>query len=541
MALGLPDILGGTAKQGVFGSGASKKTSMPPGTWETVGPYGGATRDLGLLINQPPVAANKPWSYQSYLSSQGTGAVDQIRNVGKGMWGEPSDAQIRNIIGRPPPPAPTGYSMENDPVLQMLRAQLGQFNTQNQLAQQQTRAQQQQAAALAAWNKQQIQAQYGTDSRLLDNERYRNVDLSSQLANQLFGIQQEHFGATFEDLQRQIDYANQVRTEYNRNSRAMEGFSGRGRDLTVDELRKIYDIDVQEYNQALKYINEQRGFAGQEYEQETKYSNALRDFFQRQYNEGITYSQEMRDYITQQFKLAQQQAEFEDERGRRAAKSDAITRGAFTSEGYGQTREDLLTQLKLATSGNRLSLNKGLGEVGERDRGLTLARDKGLTDVEKRNQELASRRDQILAQLANQQEGAYQELNRDYTSSVSGQNQAQLAYEKQIQDLRYGRTQANMQADKVWNDVGYQRGELQRQQDAEYYAFQNQQQMFASLADDYGIRQEDLQRVMQQGINRAGMDYNATMQKITADYASGDAARRAQAAALQAQILQYGR
>lgn len=527
MALGLPNILGGTAKQGLFGAPKnapmmSEQSPMGyPRTPLSAGPIGTALNPMGSGSTSNVGSNSFPW-----WTSSGMANINKPKTAE--AYGTPFKSEQQ-------------LTLDNDPVLALLRAQLGQFGTQNQLAQQQATAAQQQAQAIANWNRQQIQGQYGSDSALLGNERNRNVDLASQLANQLFGIQQEHYGATYDDLQRQLDQAAGTRDQYLQNSWALEDLNKRNRTLTDKEIKDLYGVDVDEYHAAVDYINKQRGFTGQEYDQGVQYSDALKDFYQRQYGEGTQYSNELRGYIGQQYNLAQDTSKEQDEQSRRKAKSEATTRGAMSSTGYGNTRQDLVDQLQLAFRGNALQRDQNLGGVNERDRGLALARDKGLTDVQQRNVELALNRDKTYASLSAQEKQAFSEVQRDRINANAGHDKAKLDYDQQQQGLKYGQQQATSQYDNFYGDVGYQFGELGRQQDAEDAAYNNQQQVFASMAKDYGIKQADLQRVMQQGISRIGMDFNSTMQQISQDYASGDASRRAQAAALQSQILQYGR
>lgn len=270
------------------------------------------------------------------------------------------------------------------------------------------------------WAVSQAKGNYGYESQLLNNAGERaDWDVNAQeLASMGIENQQSYYGKRDE---------NQL-ARYNTNLSAIE---------------QKYGFNSREYNIAKQQLDAQMGYAG---EQQT---------------------------------LEHQMAQLNFDKMTRQQKSDAIARGAMSSQGFGAG---------LNESGQEMGLAKGASNLSYRSTmsNLTAAQQKALLGFDATNADLDTSK-------AN--------LGHDYTDYTNSS------------DL-----------DKQQSDIELRQSELKKKQ-------------LESIANDYGIKADQMEFALTSGLEKLGMDATQAIAQITQMMASNDANLQAQASALIAQIL----
>jgi len=259
-----------------------------------------------------------------------------------------------------------------------------------------------------------------------------------------------------------------------------QGNIGQQRFNTNDAAMQQYlQANDQQYQADLGFIAQQHGFNSREYEIAKKQLDA-------QYG----YSGEQRGFEEQQAQLAYDQQT-------RLALSDAIGRGAGGSKGLLDTYSEL---------GRGKDIAFGQAGLGYRQRGTDL--------------DAASGR----ARLGFDVTGAGLEKQRTDTGIQYGVDKTRLETDRSNLGYDYQDFQ---------NQLGTNQEQLQYDQRQAYLRTKQLQ----SIADDYGIKKEQLEFALQSAFDKMGMDAHQAIAQLSQMMASNDSNQQAQANALIAQIL----
>lgn len=313
-----------------------------------------------------------------------------------------------------------------------------------------------------SWQRDMAGVGYGQDRRALSEQhffdraglgeqRYRDVDLQRWMneadlrtANRRYSTATDVADARFANRNDEL-------------GRAL-GLAGDQRDLTVRDLETRFGVEQDQLGADRGLLDQRGGFNDRN------------------------------------IRLQMEQAALRSDSANRAATSDAIARGAGTSGGLSDTRDELARQLDLDFRGARLGYDTEAASIGR----------------------------------AREQIGFDDRLSRNRLST--GRAGANLAYQGARDDYDIGRQGAFID-----------RSQTVRNADDTLYDAQNnhayRRDFLNSLGRDYGLRADEMDAALRRGMDRLDLDYGQLLGKLNDAIAGADASRAAAGQALLQQIL----
>jgi hypothetical protein len=300
-----------------------------------------------------------------------------------------------------------------------------------------------------ALGERQLQQGRDTDLGLLAERRYRDVDLAGQdnragllnNSNQRDVLDQRR-GIRGESFQQQQDFLNQ-----------QTGFVNDRATSAYNQFQSTDQYGAQQSQDLMA----QYGFAGRQYGQE------IQDAFANKATQT------------------------------RAASSDAASRGAFGSAGYGDNVQDIAGQYQRATDASSLGLDRTNEGLDARDR-----------DIGQQRKDLRI---------------GYDDQRTGFNQEVAGINDAQ-----QRNNLGYRDDLASYQGQYSTNDM--QRTKLEAVDKG-----------LASLAKEYGLKEQDMKNAFKNAMDKMGLDLTETNEQLAEMLNSGNAQLMAQATSFQQQAV----
>ena len=283
-----------------------------------------------------------------------------------------------------------------------------------------------------------LQATTNTQLGLLGGDRYRTVDLGLQgvAADRAYWTAiSEAFAKETQNLQ-----ANQAKQR--------------------EFLARAFGIETSQLDALL-------GFAGER-----------KDITNRQLNDQHRFALENRG-------LSDRRSQLTYDSANRQAWSDATARGAVTSAGFRDTREELLDQLGLSKAGSDLSYREKESDIGTRRLANDLDYRSTVSDIGTRRQ----------------------------TAGLS-KDRGEQALVQEWLDRIVENDRSNATISRGWSDANRTEASL------------------SSLAHDFGLRASDLKDRLRRGTAAANMDYAQTVDAINSALASNDETQRAAAMAI---------
>lgn len=256
------------------------------------------------------------------------------------------------------------------------------------------------------------------------------------------------------------------------------------------ELLEGKQRDLSEY---FDILNQRRGIRRDQFVNDRDYFNALNgllgrsrgnayDRFQSndQYLAGVAQdNQAQYGFATRDFRNDLAGARLQRDTSRRAASSDAASRGAFGSAGFRDNISDILSQFGLNTDAANLALDRANQQIGERDRSI-------------------------------------------------GNERSNLRFGYEDQTIGFDRDAAGLTRSAASNFNAY-RDDLQgfRKQEVDLNAqgreLENTNKALDSLAREYGIKRTDIENQFNNAVTRLGLDADQTRQDLEQMLNSGNA------------------
>lgn len=283
------------------------------------------------------------------------------------------------------------------------------------------------------------------------------------------------------------------------------GISQSATEAQYGSMQGMWDLANRIYDDQIAAGNLQRGTTQQSHDTVLQLLNQLFGLGQQGYQGAINYSNQLRGFAGQERDLGQQVNQREHDASKRVAWNDAIARGAGTSYGHEQNISDLAMQLTQGNQGLTQQYNQTIAGLSERDR-------QALAEWQRQQA-------QITADKANNSTTWQERMN-----AIGGRD-----------------TGAYRDLERAANQYNEGIGHINRQAEEAAARQEYEDRMIDSLAADYGMQASSMRHALERGIANLGLDFNTTMQSLSQMASSSSAQQRAQYAALQAQILQYGR
>ena len=217
-----------------------------------------------------------------------------------------------------------------------------------------------------------------------------------------------------------------------------------------------------------------------------------------------------------------------------------------------QTLEDLLGRTGIERTNAIEALNRNFNLAGDRyelglgeNRTAYNASDRrAVSDQTVRGSSLSAgarrSRDELVQQLnlANKgEELTYKGAEDDFDTGLSA---ADLRYRTGVDTYNAGMRNAELDFESSTGDLRHRGDQLRNQRDDAKANFDLRSKMIDSIADDYGIRADELKSTLNRGIDRLGIDLQSTLNQLAKDFQSSDVQRRANANAIMQQLIMAG-
>jgi hypothetical protein len=202
--------------------------------------------------------------------------------------------------------------------------------------------------------------------------------------------------------------------------------------------------------------------------------------------------------------------------------TDATSRGSVLSQGYGDN---------VGYSNQQLGVENA-NQGNERDK-ISGTRNIDVTDIGNQRGTLQSTYNLAGTELSNSKtslQDAY-----DVAKRQTGLNRQDIL-------MNYGTTvgKAAISRDTSDNSLDSQISGMYYQQDKSNLDYSKQSDYIKSIAQDYGIRQDQAHNTLNRGLQALGMDMSTTVKQLTDAQNSRNASQAAQAASLIQQAMQTG-
>lgn len=209
--------------------------------------------------------------------------------------------------------------------------------------------------------------------------------------------------------------------------------------LAGDRYRTV-DLGTQATYADDKYYDTINSLWDQETQNIAMGQYAQREFLARMFGIETNQLDQLLGFATEDRALNDRGSQLSYDRNRRDAFSDATARGAITSDGFSDTRSELLAQLGIELDNNDLALRRTTAEVGTRRSQAQLAKDKGENALVRESEDRAVATGRTKAQIDRGKEDAA----RTRASLASIASEFGLR-ESELQDaLRRGTERANI-------------------------------------------------------------------------------------------------